>query len=423
MLIDFSVKNFRSIRNLLTLSMTADTKLTEKKEVLLSFRKLKVLPEVMILGPNGAGKSTLLQAVKAALSIIDHSAGLKPGDSIEEIVPYLFDEQTPGEPSFFQFTFTMGDQKYVYGFSATKEAVAEEFLYHFKTERASKVFERDGQDFSYGAPYKNRLAPLEERTSENKLLLAAGAAWNDPLCKKIVHYLTRSILVESPSTIARVGHAILMNSDGLDAYKEKMISLLMESDLSISDFSLKPESVNKDEFLEKASIPDAMKELVKGLPVTAFMEDRSTTIHKVNGREYSLLFESESEGTKNFFNMLPVLFNALEYGKTVMIDELETNLHPLLIQIILRLFEDPSSNKNQAQLIFTTHDVLLLGTKLLRRDQILFIEKNHKKQETDLYSLADFSPRKDGNYLKNYLIGRYGAIPNLGILEGADDFE
>jgi len=143
---------------------------------------------------------------------------------------------------------------------------------------------------------------------------------------------------------------------------------------------------------------------------------RLDTIHQVtlddgSQRLYKLPFDHESNGTMLLFAYGPIIMEALEKGRTIVIDELDNSLHSSLSRYLIELFNDPEVNKNGAQLIFNSHDINLLDLDLFRRDQIYFVEKDNTNGVTDLYSLADYSPRKSENIQKGYLQGRYGAIP------------
>ena len=124
--------------------------------------------------------------------------------------------------------------------------------------------------------------------------------------------------------------------------------------------------------------------------------------------------QMESEGTKKVIEISGPIFDTLNEGKTLIVDELDAKLHPLLTRNIVLLFMDPEKNRHGAQLIFATHDTNLLDLDIIRRDQIWFAEKDEKSMQTDIYALTEFSPRKEENIAKGYLQGRYGAIPFIG---------
>jgi len=164
-------------------------------------------------------------------------------------------------------------------------------------------------------------------------------------------------------------------------------------------------------------LPDEMRPmLISNIPVY-----KVNTTHIANGINYEFDISEESLGTQVIFSFIPVIRDVLDNGKVLLIDEFDKSLHPYIVKYIVELFNDPDLNKNNAQLIFNTHDTNLLDLELLRRDQIWFTEKNPKDGESTLYSLDDFSIRKSENVEKGYLLGRYGAVPFL--VNNFDDFK
>ena len=137
-------------------------------------------------------------------------------------------------------------------------------------------------------------------------------------------------------------------------------------------------------------------------------------MHKaLDGREVLLSINDESGGTQQLFSLAGPLLDVLRRGLVLVIDELDTSLHPLLMRKLVQMFHDPAINSNNAQLIFSTHDTTILDSEIFRRDQIWFVEKDRTLQ-TRLYPLTDFSPRKDENFGRGYLQGRYGALAFIG---------
>ncbi|MCJ7651248.1 MAG: ATP-binding protein, partial [Candidatus Lokiarchaeota archaeon] len=198
--------------------------------------------------------------------------------------------------------------------------------------------------------------------------------------------------------------------------KKFILKALIEADLGINDLSASFEKISIDE------IPIAIREKLKAIiPDSEGNLEKMdiTTIHKVldemgNEDYVEFDFEEESEGTKRLFSLIGLWIDSLKNGRVLIVDELDTKLHHLLNIFLIKLFNDPTQNKNNAQLIFTTHNTNLLNLDIFRRDQIWFTEKNPSKGSTDLYSLIEFRPRKDKNIQKGYLAGRYGAIPFIG---------
>ncbi len=198
-----------------------------------------------------------------------------------------------------------------------------------------------------------------------------------------------------------------------------MLHLLQKADINISNFNY--ESIKREVNQLPFELPPELQGLMNPIPSAkkVLEQHRIVTSHQVveNGekKEYPLNYFDESNGTKRLFTYGPVLKNALENGRTIIIDEIDNALHPAMTKSLIEMFQNPNINKNNAQLIFNTHEISLLDLNLFRRDQIYFVEKNNKTGVSDLYSLDEFSPRKSENIQKRYLQGRYGAMPFVNL--------
>ncbi len=415
MLLEFIVENYKSIKNRMALSMVARNNQKDFESRLIPFRNQKILPEAMIIGANGSGKTVLLQAIRAMQFVLKNTLNTEPGEKIKGIVPFHFSADTVDAPTTFQIEFTVAQVRYIYGFSATETAVTDEWLFAYYSSRATKVFDRQSQKISINERWKSKLKQYGSMARPNMLFLGtAGKLTDQPDNPAAIayRYITQDIILSTPSTFAQVGKLMLKNSYATEENKAKIQEMLNSADFSITDFSINFQKADLNHLfpkLEDSDLELQNKELLQDL----FSVDKSSTTHSVNGKIYSLPLKEESNGTRNYLYMLPVILECLNHGNVLVIDEIETSLHPLLVKEITSLFNSEAANPHHAQIIFTTHDVLLLELEKLRRDQIYFVDKDPVHQETDLYSLADFSPRVNEDYLKNYLIGRYGAIPNL----------
>lgn len=415
MLLEFIVENYKSIKNKMSLTMIARSNQKDFKARLIPFRNQRILPEAMIIGANGAGKTVLLQAIRAMQVALKTTMVAEPGEKIKGIVPFLFSPDTVEAPTTFQISFTVDQVRYTYGFSATETTVLEEWLFAYYSSRATKVFDRQNQEISINEKWRSKLQKLVSMTRPNMLFLGVAGKLADQADNPAVvayQYITQDIILSTPSTFAQAGKLMLKNSYATAENKERIQEMINSADFSISDFSINYQKAELNTLfpeLEDSDLEPQKKELLQDL----FSVDKSSTTHSVNGKVYSLPLKEESAGTRSFLYMLPVILECLNNGNVLIIDEIETSLHPLLVKEITTLFNSEASNPHHAQIIFTTHDVLLLELEELRRDQIYFVDKDPVDQETDLYSLADFSPRVNEDYLKNYLTGRYGAIPNL----------
>lgn len=391
MLIQFSVENFKSFKDRAVLSLEASSD-KEMPENLAENGKKKYLKVISIFGANAAGKSNIFHALTAAIALIRQSNNMQIGEPLSLIVPFKFDEKKAGEPSSFEFVFITHGEKYVYGFSATRKRITEEYLYVYHTSRASTVFERTGDDYTFTSPkIKREMEPLTKRNTSNKLFLATATQWNCDETQIPFLWFTQEINTYPADTDELFRSIVPMFENDKDgSLKRFTMDFLHEADINIDDF----------EFESRETKPV-----------------RIETIHTVEDasgkKQYKLPFGEESQGTKHLFLLAPILNKAFETGETVCIDEFDMSIHTLLVEYLIGLFNDPEINANNAQLILSTHSVSLMSLKILRRDQIYFVEKDEKTGASELYSLDEFSPRKHEDVRKAYLLGRYGAIPNI----------
>lgn len=412
MLIQFSVSNYKSIKDEVILSAVAGSG-NEHGESLIEFKNERILPAIAIYGANAAGKSNLFKAITAALIVIRTSNNRQINDTIPYISPFEFDEESSKKPSQFSFIFTSKGIKYEYGFSADVNRIYEEYLYEYKTAKASKVFERtETNKYSFTNALEKELLPFVGKTTDNKLFLSTATAWNCEKTREAYMWLAESIdtfggnLFEGPALSE-------LDNDADENIKRFVKEMLKAADINISGYQFSSKEIAIDDLPPGLPLPLE----AKLSPTAKQFEMHTKHLVKNNGmeKEYMLPFVDESDGTKRLFSYSPIIMKAIELGKTVIIDEIDNSLHPMLAAMLVEMFQDKEINKNGAQLIFNTHDVYLLDLDRFRRDQIYFVEKDNSTGITDLYSLDEFSPRKTENIRKGYLQGRYGAIPMVGL--------
>ena len=420
MLIQFSVENFRSIKEKAVLSMLASVD-AQHPENITTIGKDRCLKTTAIYGANAAGKSNLFLALTTAILAVRQSNDRQLGTPIFNIVPFLFDPETAKTPTSFEFIFVAEGKKYVYGFSATEKQVEAEYLYVYNTSKATTVFERDihqESEYRFTSPtLRKQLLPITERNTPNKLFLATATLWNCAETRAPLLWFQNSINTYSTDFSA------LLNFSGEMFAKDEDNSLrfftndlLREADISIDDYAFESRETEKDELLRQ--MPSGVRELFSALPVEGGKTYNISTIHRIRkdgGEEvYVLPLHQESKGTRDVFLLSPILKRAFETGETVCIDEFDTSLHPLLVRYLVSLFHNPEINKANAQLVISTHDLSLLTLKAMRRDQIYFIQKSNDTGASELYSLDEFSPRTNEDVRKAYMLGRYGSVPNVG---------
>ena len=399
MLIQFAVENYMSLRDETILSMNAGSG-SELRENLQEYKDGYLLPSVAVYGANAAGKSNIFKAMTAAIRIIRESNDRQIDKPLPFIHPYAFDKEHSHMPSKFDFTFVTNGIKYQYGFSADSSKVYDEYLHKYNSKLPSLIFERaNTSEYKYTKSNESKLKQYEEKTAPNKLFLATATSWNCDLTKEAYMWFAKGIDTYNNSSFSITFDALETFVNGGDSLREFITSLFKTADINISGYSINAETQGASGGIFRSY------KLITNHIVT-----NGDTVH-----EYTLPFDAESEGTKRIFIFGPIIKEALENGRTIIVDEIDNSLHPLFLEYLIQLFNKRETNPNKAQLIFNTHSVETLSLDLLRRDQIYFVEKNNKDGVTELYSLDEFSPRKTENIKKGYLQGRYGAIPNIGL--------
>lgn len=415
MLVQFTVENFLSIRDKVYLSLEP-SKDSEHPENLITKGDYKAVNSVAIYGANASGKSSLFKAITVALIMIRNSNNVQITDKLP-MTPFKFDFESRNKPTPFEFTFIAKDgRKYIYGFSATTEKVVEEYLYCYNTSKPTLLFDlNENEKPKFNRAYKVKLEAAYQMNTANKLFLATATTWNVECTKSPFEWLAESI--DTFTDVMELGGVAFekYRIDENRKYIEFTKNLLKQADINISSIE-----VDAKEVVGGPALPFQIVVQGKIIPPNEgkHYDVEITTGHTVvdeNGEktEFSLTLQEESIGTQLLFFYGPLLKDAFEKGKTIVLDEIDKSMHPSLVKFIMNLFRDPDVNKNGAQLIVTTHETGILSLDMFRRDQIYFTEKDSKSGVTDLYSLDEFSVRKTENIEKGYLMGRYGAIPFL----------
>lgn len=401
MLIQFSAQNTFSIKDKVVLSLLAGADKEHPSHLInLEDQKKKCLKASIIYGANASGKSNVINAFWYMVDFVLNSHEKQLGRPTGRI-PFRFDKKCPSESSSFEVIFVQGKVRYAYGFSATETEVTEEYLYHYANGRQAVVFERKNTDeyrFTSDIDLQNS---LKERNSPNKLYLSTAANWNYEKVKAAFAWFSecRIICKFSPTDAYGLNAALSMDK----AYLDKIAKMLQVADLGIKALNLK-EGIDED------------SEKRIGQSRQWDMKFSLSAIHQVVGSDnspelYSLDMGEESDGTNSYLQLIGIVQKVLEKGGLLVADEMDAHLHPLLSKHILTLFNSAEYNPYGAQLIFTSHNTNLLDLDILRRDQIWFTEKDERTAATDLFSLDDFSVRKDNKVERSYLLGKFGAVP------------
>jgi hypothetical protein len=420
MLIEFRVENHRSLREerVLNLEEALGTDGGDPRPRQESGSSKRLLPVAALYGGNASGKTNVLAALVFMRNAVLFSHRLWPAEGGVPRDPFAWGPKRE-EPSLFEVTFTASGTRFDYGFVADDERFLEEWLYARPQNRRQMWFERDEEGIRFGENLRGENRAIEQITRPNSLFLAAaaqsrhaqltpiigffrsikpvrvhgrGGGWGEPSLEiGLAHFLTRGVQGELAFFDEDRPFTRGATLDGFGA----LMNILQVADTGVVD--LKVERTRERDMGPRNP--------------RVFLRHHSET------GEAWLPLEEESRGTRSLLRMAPYLVEALAKGHCLVVDELEASLHPLLALHVVRTFNDPRTNPNNAQLLFSTHDTSLLGTTLgdpvLRRDQVWLTEKD-AEGGTDLYPLTDYKPRKAENLERGYLSGRYGAIPFLG---------
>ena len=415
MLVEFSIGNFLSFKDIVTLSMVASSKKEFGDTNLFKINdKLNLLKSTVIYGANASGKSNLFKGMVFARNFILNSS--KETQATEDIgvTNFKLSVETENIPSFFEFIFIQEGIRYRYGFQINKKEVCKEWLFYTPKTKEAKLFIREKNTFQCGSSFKESKG-LEEKTRENALFLSVVAQFNGEISKKILTWFTYFQVVSGLDDMNFLPYTLKKLEE--EAFKDEILRFLKIADLGIENIYLIKEKID----LQK--LPVNLPERIKSELMEGAIEIGVQTSHIKYDKDKKVLssvkFElerDESKGTQKFFALSAPIIDTLKNGKILVIDELDARLHPLLTKYLIGLFNSNEHNKSNAQLIFVTHDTNLLNRNLFRRDQIWFTEKN-REGVTDLYSLVEYKVRKDASFEKDYILGKYGAIPFINELD------
>lgn len=429
MLIEFKFGNFRSFRDEAVLSMEA-MGLGRLKNCLISYNSMKLIPSVAIYGKNGGGKSNVIRAFWLAVQFIKNAQRTQHENAKIPVKPFLLNDYSKDEPTFFEFTYVLDNVKYIYGFSATKEKIFSEYLYHSPKGQKATVFTRTEQKFNF-TEEKAKRKLISEAVAPNQLFFSVACTMNDADCMRAMKWFRDYVFFSRD--YADIPEQLLEYSNDKNMLAA-ISGYAKAADLGIEkmEFEFKDEVVK--DFESEKNIPEEIR-----FALTAFMQNlkensniseiglqksevRATSYHNginKNGikTSFTLDLSDESDGTRKLMSIAPAIESVLNNGGIVLVDELEKELHPMLVNYIVAKFQSKTSNPNGAQLIFSTHNTELLNMELMRKDQLYFADKNRKDGASELYSIGDFSTKTADNIRKGYLAGKYGATPDIEIEE------
>lgn len=427
MIIQFKVANYRSIGAEQTLSFVAENA-RRHPDNLIPRDGYKLLKSVALFGANASGKSNFVKAIGAMQEFVrDSATRMNEGDPITAAEPFRLDPALRDAPSRFEVTFVTDGIVYVYGFAVNRKRVDSEWLTATREGTAAIVCEfrrtfsgtSGSQEWKFDGFKGADVNQIKDRTLENMLALSVGPQQKVEVLRPAYRYLRERIWTfdmssERKTLLMETAH-LCQTSEGM---RRGLSSLLYAADTGIEDIHIEtaPQGgfpdIGNDMPEHLQDFVKAAKKLVAATPTPRITAQR----HDNSGNPVKFDFKAdESQGTQRFFAIAGPILDALTDGALVVIGELDASMHPLLTRRLLELFQSPDANSSGAQMLFTTHDSSLLDQDLFRRDQIWLAEKCDGA--STFFSLADIRPpiRNTESFLRNYLTGRYGGTPHLGL--------
>ena len=380
MVLRFRLKNVLSFRDEITLDLQAAKIQTEKGKalsgILFTINGEQILKSISMFGANASGKSNVIKGIKACVNMI-RSSHTYNENTIFQVAPFKFDGYDK-QPSSFYVRFIVDGIEYEYSFSLTQTEILTEQLYYYPRGRRSLVFTRDetkGPEKTEIYEFRQAIKrPMDvaANTSRKTLFVSRASQMDRDIAKKVFRFFTEDIVLDYKESAMPV-------EDFLKTKKENILRILNAADSDIVDMKIQSNSLK--------------------------------TFHKSNPNIAFDFDTEESEGTKTLFQMMLGIINVIRNDRTLLMDGIDTNLHPHLVEYIINLF----NRSNHAQLIYTTHNTHLLNTDFQRCDQVYFVNKREDGC-SELYSLYDFKDFRDNYDMeKAYLQGRFDAIPYLSI--------
>ena len=440
MLIRFSVSNFCSFKEEAELSMIPSKERSHKDQVYETKNKntTNLLRGAVVYGPNASGKSNLVEAVSYAKNLIIR--GKAPNKKFD-LPQFKLDQSSSEIPTRFEFEIQCNKKMYAYGFELFNSHVHEEWLYFVKSKEDELIFERKNKNNEDIYTFSESLKKLSDEnfqlfnfvakgTRPNQLFLSETIDRNLDNFSEIYNWFDRTLKIISPNNKA---NGIEFKISGDSTFKDYLTKVLDLADTGIKEIRTEEISLNNLDGIPPLLIERLQEDLDEdgGALIPGSNSGKRTVIHKLNGELYayklstshrcsddshdiSFDLEEESDGTRRLIELTPALYEMAHSNESSVhiIDEIDRSLHSHLTRLLVR--EHLESEKNsQSQLIVTTHETSLLDVSLIRRDEIWFIQKN-ESGVSKLYSLNNFQPRYDKDIRKDYLLGRYGAIPFIG---------
>jgi len=418
MLIEFSTRNFRSLRDEQRLSAVSspDRSHLGTHTVETGIRSVPRLNRSSVIyGANASGKSNLIFALGTMRNLVLHSTTMLDAARAEHYTPYRLERGSANEPTEFEIVVLLDGTRYQYGFSFDARRIRDEWLLVYKTGKGQAWFDRswnDARGEHEWAPFSGYFTGSKETwrqaTRPGALFLTTAIQLNNEQLKPLWNWFVDGLVIVNLGGVLDWSATIQRLED--PEFKLKTLKLLRAADLHLADIRVESAPGHQLAFrLDPGKAPETSV-TPRDIPIVKF-------VHQIDGED-AVAFDQqfESAGTQRLLSYAGPVIDALDNGKLLVIDELDSSLHPMVVRFILGLFHDPVVSSHGAQLWMTTHDTSLLDGDVLRRDQIWLVDKD-ERQASHLYPLSDFSPRKGEALEKGYLRARYGGVPFISRAE------
>ncbi|MFC4337410.1 AAA family ATPase [Salininema proteolyticum] len=423
MLLEFKVRNFASLRDEQSLTFFADRHREGRSEFAVPEQKKPALAVAGVFGANAAGKSNVIRALawmrNAVLYSFSHWPPV-PSDGRPGVPrdPFLFRQDARDDSTECSVEFIFKGRRYFYGFECDDERILYEALYEYASAKPRFIFRREGaDDFHFGRSFEGPRKTSTQMVRPNSLFLSAAAAQNHPMLREVYSWFATTLQVATDNNYAeRLDTTLQWYLDSDERHRRFVDILLRAADLNIS-------GIEREEDADDAVWAEAVQRLRKAFESInteegfVFREALAPSIsawHETDDGAFKLQLGQESSGSVTWISMLGPLVHTLASGGVLCADELDARLHPIMVELVIRLFQDPRVNSQGAQLLFNSHAHYLLGRYPehgLHRDQIWFAEKDHRSGASTLYPLTDFEGRNDQNVELRYFGGRFGGLP------------
>ena len=430
MIIDFTIKNYLSIKEEISLSFLSNNKniKNELKTIPVENGRYNLYSFSAIYGPNASGKTNIIRALSDLTQYIVFSHRLDLDKSIPLYKPFKLEKENISLPAGFEIEFVAENIRYIYEIEVIEKEILKEKLYFFPEGRKAILFKRNKNNaIKYGTYFTGEKKSLETFLLPNRLLLSLAANSKNEILKPVFRFFRDNINihVRMDSSHKPFHSTTIELRDRKEGFKILLQKILKAADLSVKDIKLvEDENISKNLEISEDIPDDIKKQIIDDFRFKPYLGHAVYNKGQITKElEYFNLEKEESTGTIKMYDIAGEVLNALQNGYVLIIDEFNSGLHPLLNKFLVELFIDPNINKKNAQLLISTHDTCVLDLNILKREQIWFTDKTDFGA-TELYSLDEFDKnivRDNSKYSKFYLDGRFKAVPAPHINELIED--